>query len=305
MPMMSKRRNLTPREKERLMSMNAGVCCVCKTRGQGVNFHHIDGNSSDNAFENIAVLCVESHDASHRPQAYTQMKHLELGVQKILEYKREWEAFVIEAKKKNPKVLAAINFYGTKESIHSLRLVFQTTNSKIVFERLYHLLTGSPESWVDSVIDEVRWLGPKIPVTIVDKPLPIEYCPCCGRSLANVIDSNVAKRITASNWERNSLCSVHINPSQPSLAIVLSYEKEVLPVGSLHKCGKYLHFVCDNFEERVPIKKAPSVKAQATRILSKVLDEWQPARTLIGTGDENNPEIIGNFNLPKIWENRK
>jgi len=302
MSIKSKRKNLTPQQKEKLLSMNAGVCCVCKIRGLGVNFHHIDGNPSNNTLENIAVLCVKEHDAHHRPQVYTGMNHLELGTKKILEYKREWEAFVKEAQKENPKMLAVINIYGTEESIHSMRLIFQTIESKTIVERLYHLLTGSPESWIDSAIDEVCWLGSNIPLIIVNKPLPIEYCPCCGKSLANVIDSNVAKRITASNWEQNSICSIYINPSQPSLAIILLYEKEVLLTALLHKCGKYLHFICDNFEERVPIKKLPSVRTQATGILSKVLDEWHPAQILIGTGDENDPEIIDNLNLPRIWE---
>ena len=303
MSMKSKRKDPTSKQKEKLLSMNAGVCCVCKTRGQGVNFHHIDGDNINTVLENLAVLCVKDHDAHHRPQVYTQMNHLELGAEKILKYKLEWEAFVKEAQRESPKVLAVINIYGTEESIHSMRLIFQTIESRIIFEGLYHLLTGLPESWIDSVIDEVRWLGSNIPLSIVDKPLPIEYCPCCGKSLANVIDSNVAKRITASNWEQNSICSIYINPSQPSLTIILLYEKEVLLTASLHKCGKYLHFICDNFEERVPIKKSSSVRTQSTKILYKVLDEWYPAQLLIGTGDENDPEIIDNLSLPRIWEN--
>ena len=303
MSVKSKRKNLTPQQKEKLLSMNAGVCCVCKIGGRGVNFHHIDGNPSNNALKNIAVLCVKGHDACHRPWAYTEMNHLELGAKRILEYKREWEALVEEAQKEHPKVLAVINIYGTKESVHSMRLIFQTIDSKIIFERLYHLLTGAPENWIDSAIDEVRWLGPDIPLVIVSKPLPIEYCSCCGKSLASVIDSNVAKRITASNWEQNSICSIYINPSQPSLAIILLYEKEVILTGLLHKCGEYLHFICDNFEERVPIKKSHSVRSQATKIVSKVLKEWHPGQILIGTGDENDPEIIDNLTLPRIGEN--
>ncbi len=303
MSMNSKRKSLTSKQKEKLLSMNAGVCCVCKIRGLGVNFHHIDGNPANNALKNIAVLCVKDHDAHHRPRVYTEMNHLELGDKRILKDKIEWEAFVKETQKEKPKVLAVINIYGTEESIHSMRLIFQTNELKIIVERLYHLLTGPPESWIDSTIDEVRWLGQNIPLVIVDKPLPIEYCPCCGKSLANVIDSNVAKRITASNWEQNSICSIYINPSQPSLAIILLYKKEVLLTGSLHKCGEYLHFICDNFEERVPIKKSLKVRTQATKILSKVINEWHPAQILIGTGDENNPKIIDNLNLPRIWEN--
>ncbi len=298
-----KRKNLTSQQKKKLLAMNAGVCCVCKTRGLGVNFHHIDGNPSNNNLRNIAVLCVKEHDTYHRPQAYTETNHLELGAENILKYKRKWEAFVKEAQKEKPKVLAVVNVYGTEENIHSMRLIFQTTDSKIIFERVYHLLTGSPDSWIDSVIDEVRWLGTNIPVTIISKPLPVEYCSCCGNSLSNTIDSNVAKKITSSNWDQNSLCSIYINPTQPSLALTILYKKEILFTGWCHKCGKYLHFICDNYEERVPIKKSHSVRHQATKILSRVIDDWHPAKILIGTGNENNPEIIDGLNLPRIWEN--
>jgi hypothetical protein len=303
MPAKFRRRGLTPAQKTRILGMNAGVCCVCKTRGKGVNFHHIDGDPSNNSFENIAVLCVESHDAFHRPSAYDKMNHLELGIKNITEHKKEWEEFVKEAKKDHPKVLATVNIFGTKDTVHALKLVFQTIDSKIVVERSYHLLTGPPEKWIDSILDEVQWLGSKIPLVIVDKPLPIEYCPTCGGSLANTFDSNIATKLTATDWKDKSLCGIYINPSQASLGIVISYEGKALFSGTLHKCGKHLHFMCNKFEERVVIKKNQSVRMQVNHVLSRILDDWQPARVLFGTGNEDNPELIAQLSLPEFWEN--
>ena len=38
------------------------TCCVCKDRGKPIQIHHIDGNPSNNAVENLAVLCLDCHN---------------------------------------------------------------------------------------------------------------------------------------------------------------------------------------------------------------------------------------------------
>jgi hypothetical protein len=69
-----------------LLAANAGVCCVCKTRGVGTNFHHIDHNNAHNEPKNIAVLCVRDHDAHHRPLKYAALNHLDLSAEEIRQY---------------------------------------------------------------------------------------------------------------------------------------------------------------------------------------------------------------------------
>ncbi len=95
----------TPKQRQRLLKKNAGVCCVCKQWGLGVHLHHIDGDSSNTGDDNLAVLCVKDHDVYHRPIAYTSPNHLELGAQRIKGFKESWEAFVAEAAKPNPAIL--------------------------------------------------------------------------------------------------------------------------------------------------------------------------------------------------------
>lgn len=102
--------------------------------------------------------------------------------------------------------------------------------------------------------------------------------------------------------DEDSLCTIYINPKNPSLVITVFLKNELLFSGYLHLCkDKHLHFKCDNYEECVPISRKPSVKIQAARIVNKVIKDWEPAKVLIGTGDENKPELISNLVLPNCW----
>lgn len=296
-----KRKNISPQKQKELLRRNAGVCCICRERGLGINFHHIDGNPSNDKLENIAVLCVKEHDQYHRPQKYTISNHLELGVKKIKSKKEEWERFVKEASKKNTKVLAVLNAFGNYKEVHAMKLLFQR-NDKIIIERVYHLLNGPIENWIDAAFDEINWLGKNIQLVFIDEPLSVGYCPCCGSSYSNTLDSNYAKKLTAPDWKEKSICSIYINPKQPSLALTIFYNKNIILQGSLHKCGDFLHYMCDNFEERKKIKPKHNVRKQAVDIIRKVLFDWSPGRILIGTGNHDKPHPIKGILLPKCWE---
>lgn len=301
----SKRIPIPKSTQRSILDKNLGVCCVCKERGIGINLHHIDGNISNNSEDNIAVLCLKEHDQHHRPNAYDKSKHLELGSSKIKELKIEWEKTIKECKSDNPQVLAVVNAYGTYEKIHSVRFFLQNVNRKIIYERIYHLLIGKPEQWIDTIIDEVNWLGKNIKLTVVNEPFDIEYCPCCNKSLANVLDNNVAIHLTAKDWKEKSVGCIYINPSSPSLALTIFYNENLVFSSHLHKCNGHLHFRSDNFEERTPIKKKPNIRTQVTELMSRVIETWDLDNILIGTGDYDTPTIIDDFDLPLIWEKKK
>lgn len=299
-----KRIKIPTSTQESIFSKNLNVCCVCKERGVGTNLHHIDGNPANNNEDNIALLCVQEHDHHHRPDSYDKSKHGDVPSDKIKELKIEWEQTVMECKTECPKILAVLNVYGSNEKVDSVRLLIQNIDMKVIYERDYYLLMGPPDQWIDNILDEVMWLGENVQLTIINKPLEIEYCNCGKGStaLSNVLDSNVATHLTASDWKNESVGSIYINPTTPSLALAVSYLNENIFSAHLHKCNGYLHFVCDNFEERTPIKRNPSIRTQATEIIQKVVDTWEPGRLFIGTGDDNNPTITDKFNLPIIWE---
>ena len=289
-----------------ILTKNIKVCCVCKERGIGTNFHHIDGHPTNNDEKNIALLCVKEHDQHHRQHAYDEASHLELSADKIREYKREWELTVQECKSENPKVIAVVNAFGDLTTIHSAKFLLQNLDGKIIYERLYHWHYGTVDDWTDWIMEEVVWLGKNVKLTVIDKPLGIEHCPCgCKNSLSNIIDENAAIQLTVKDWKEKSIGTIYINPTFPSFALTVFYDDKILYKAHLHKCqDRHLHFICDKFEERIPIIKKLTVKKQATAIKEKIFASWQPGQIFIGTGNPDRPKLMDKFKLPGIWDKK-
>jgi hypothetical protein len=166
-------------------------------------------------------------------------------------------------------------------------------------------LEGDFGYWTDEMIAEVQSIGKNIKLTLINEPLPIEYCPCCGSAYSNTVKEGFVLKATDPNWHTQSLMSIYINPVNPSLAISIGLPEKQIFSAHLHVCqGTHLHLTSDYYDERIKVKKIPSVRTQAIRICEKIIADWEPANLLIGTGDHDNPEIIDNFLLPKIWEKR-
>ena len=295
----------TPAQKRRLLQASASRCCVCKCLGIGFNFHHIDGDPSNTVDSNLAVLCVEDHDIHHRPGEYTaRLEHLELCASEILRLKHSWEAFVKEARQANPRVVATLSRYGTQELVHSLQLVMQWPDERIECARSFHLLDGDIDRLEERAIKEVTSISPRIKIARIEEPFRVEYCPCCGVGFSRTIKPAVVIRLTDSSWSTESVCTVYVNPSQPSLALTIFLRERLLLSGSLHLCqGKYLHYHSEGVNDRVPLTRS-SIREQATQVVRHILSEWTPARTLIGTGNPDAPRITSNLMLPRVWENR-
>lgn len=301
---MPKRRAPSAEQRERLLTKNALRCCVCRRSGVGLHLHHIDEDPSNTVDENLAVLCVQDHDLHHRPGAYDLVKHTELGEERIREFKNSWECFVVEARRDDPKILATVSAYGSYEHIHAAQLVMQWFDEKIEYERVFHLLEGDYEYWAEEIVSEVHEFGKNIKIAIINEPLPVEHCPCCGKGFSKTIKEGIALKMTSSNWSTDSICSIYINPNQPSLALTISLGDEVVYQDSLHLCkGKYLHYLGDYYDESIKVKKRPSVRTQATKIMQKVVNDWEPSRVFIGTGEHDEPYLINSFDLPRCWEN--
>ena len=183
-----------------------------------------------------------------------------------------------------------------------MRLLFQWARGRSVFARMYHLTDGRFEQWADRALREVQWLGSAIQLASIDQPLEINYCPCCQKSLAHTIDTKVATRLTAPDWSDQSAGALDLNPSQPSLAIHIAYRDQAIVTASLHRCGNYLHFACEKYVERVPLRTHPSVRTQARAIVQKFINDWTPGKLLIGTGDPDAPEPVPYVDLPRVWE---
>ncbi len=140
---------------------------------------------------------------------------------------------------------------------------------------------------------------------MIEEPQSVEHCPCCGTGFSHTTKTALLIKLTDKRWSTYSVMSIFINPEQPSLAISLGLDEEDLYSGSLHICqNQFLHYTCDHYEERIRLKKKPSIRTQATRLVEKVINEWSPAVLIIGRGDHDLPEIIEELNLPFCWERR-
>lgn len=297
------RRDPTKSQRVRLFAKNARMCCVCKSFGVGLELHHIDGDNSNTIDENLAVLCLFDHDAHHRPGQYPKLRHVDLGPTEITRFKQEWEDFVREAVLPSPRLLVTVAGYGTFTAVHSAKAVYQWTDGRIVFERVYHLHSGTIDDWTTDIVDESVRIGRNIPIVILDEPLDVAQCPCCRKSVSNVVDRGYALRRVARNWDTDSSAAIYINPHRASLALTFALEGREIFSASLHVCrGTHLHLICDEYDERVTLKRRGGARAQAVRIVEGLLRDWQPARLFIGTGDEDRPEIIPKLRLPDFWE---
>ena len=256
--------------------------------------------------ENLAVLCVEDHDRHHRQQAYEPcVNHLELDTEQVLKYKTSWESFVSACQSPGSPVLATVTMFGTEDLIHSAQVVYQWRDETIEHKHSFHLLEGGYEQWVDDLLTEVASIGPHLSIAMIEEPQSVEHCPCCGTGLSHTTKSALLLKLTDERWSTHSIMSIYINPENPSLAITLGLGEQELYYGSLHICQmKFLHYTCNHYEERFRLKKKPSIRTQATRLVEKIIEEWNPAMLFIGTGDHDSPEIIEELKLPLCWERR-
>ena len=99
-----------PSNKERqILVKNRHCCCICQKDGIGkeVWIHHIDGNNSNNAMSNLAVLCVTPHasqaDAGLAPGKQGAGKKLKPD--EVREFKKIWERKIEEENKIQRKIL--------------------------------------------------------------------------------------------------------------------------------------------------------------------------------------------------------
>lgn len=286
---------------KKLYELNANSCCVCKRTGVGLNLHHIDGDNSNTIEGNLAVICVNEHDAHHRPDRYPSLNHMDLSAERILRYKIEWEEFVEECKKDEPKVLATINAYGTYENIVGMKIIFQWLDGKIVFERSYQQLDGDLDYWTDKAIEEVLRFGKNVKIILIDEPLKIEYCPNDKVSLSRTLDEPAARKLIANDWKENAVATVYTNPKQASLAIVIFYKNEELMHMSIHRCGNRIKYI--DYKGVKSAKVRPlRVRKQVNAYVKQLLEKWDIENVFYGTGNPDKPRLTKGCELPLCWE---
>ena len=62
------------------------TCCVCRERGKQTQIHHINENPSNNAVENLAVLCLDHHNQTQIKGGFGR----KLTALVVTKYRDEW-----------------------------------------------------------------------------------------------------------------------------------------------------------------------------------------------------------------------
>lgn len=94
----------------KVMYASNRTCCVCTERGKHVQIHHIDGNSDNNVFENLAVLCTQCHDEAHLRGGTTRR----LTSKTVIEFRDNWLKRVRDRRKKSDEMAALMQAGGNR-----------------------------------------------------------------------------------------------------------------------------------------------------------------------------------------------
>lgn len=85
--MKKQRTTIPPDVTAQLLFQNRHRCCICHKPRKAVQIHHIDGNPSNNAPENLAVLCVDHHSQVSSRQGFGK----DYSQREVTLFKESWE----------------------------------------------------------------------------------------------------------------------------------------------------------------------------------------------------------------------
>ena len=70
---MAKSRTSTPKKLEaEARWLSDDTCCLCWEREKGIQIHHINEDPTDHSIENLAILCPNCHDKTHKTGGFTR-----------------------------------------------------------------------------------------------------------------------------------------------------------------------------------------------------------------------------------------
>ena len=87
---MSQRSSITPELAANVMFASDRTCCVCRLVKDKCQIHHVDGNPSNNEFENLAVICLHCHSQAHSTGAFVR----DLTPELVHLYNSSWRRIV-------------------------------------------------------------------------------------------------------------------------------------------------------------------------------------------------------------------
>ncbi len=132
-----------PRKKEAVSTTLAArvlfhadrVCCVCRIRGKPVQIHHIDGDPSNNAVENLAVLCLDCHRDTQIQGGFDR----KLDADQVVLYRDDWHRLVARQRAAYGAVADASSpeHVGDVEAITSIADIYRENEEFVLLAMLY------------------------------------------------------------------------------------------------------------------------------------------------------------------------
>jgi hypothetical protein len=78
-----------------ILFLNRHTCCICNAPDKDVQIHHIDGDGTNNAAENLAVVCLGCHSKVTGNAGLGR----HYSIEEVTRYKADWENRVNAARK--------------------------------------------------------------------------------------------------------------------------------------------------------------------------------------------------------------
>ena len=119
------RKNISQNTSADVIFKSHNSCCVCQNGKKGDHIHHIDGDPSNNDFNNLAYLCFDHHNQA----TITNSLSKKLSPRAITQFRDDWYRQVEEKKEKYIEGLNSNLNHLTEEDLLTASL-----NAQILLE---------------------------------------------------------------------------------------------------------------------------------------------------------------------------
>ncbi len=270
----------TPKTKEsEVLFLNRHMCCVCHEKNKDVQIHHIDGNSSNNDVNNLAVLCLDCHSkvtgTRGLGKSYSQLE--------LKRYKHEWEKIVKKKygfpsatrAKPIPKIEKQLFVFEIKRLIYEMLSARDSQQS--IFERNFDALWNISilEGLQKEIIEHLSYAFVLSAISQVNKPIALANAlPKFFGYLVGPVDVSLRK-----TDERNILDAIETIEFTHNFCV------------DQNKNYKLLRALKNSLSEFIQIAilyKNNKIFRMATRILKEIRESTQ---TIFYENDKKMPKL--------------
>lgn len=114
------RSSIPPDISSSILFQSDRTCCVCREPRKSIQIHHLDENPSNNAMDNLVVLCLDCHDQTQITGGFGR----KLSADQVILYRNDWHKLVEKrrnelASLKKDSINTSKDYSGETE-IHSI-----------------------------------------------------------------------------------------------------------------------------------------------------------------------------------------